>query len=122
MSNYLEINPLVKSRSHGGIGQFEILASLVSPLAQAGADVFQSYNEGKQSKAELKQRQREFQTYSTIYQQQMASHEKREAIAQVVAAQQAKLRARYQSEWLPYVTGVVVIGGLVLVALASLRD
>ena len=103
------------------MGQAELIAAALGPLATGGADVYRTYAEGKQGKSELKQRQREFDSLSKLYEKQQTATERQQAIAAATAVRQAQISGQVQSGYAPYILGAVAIGGLALVAIAMAR-
>lgn len=103
------------------LGQADIVAAVLGPLAVGGADVYRTYTEGEQSKEELEQRQREFEQLSQLYREQQKMQQKQHALATAAALRQEQVRSSYQAGYMPYLVGAIAIGGLALVAIAVVR-
>lgn len=103
-----------------GLGQAEIIAAIAGPLVTGGADVYRTYSEQKQTKAELRQREKEFKGLLPVIKQQSESQERQAALAAIAAIRQTQAEARAQAEGTPYLFGAVALGGLALVAIAAL--
>ncbi len=104
-----------------GLGQANIVAAIVGPLAVGGADAYRTYAESSQGKKELKQRQREFTALSRLYERQQIAAERQQALYAVTSLRRAQISSASQAGYAPYLLGAVAIGGLALVAIAMAR-
>ena len=109
-------------RSSSGIGNYAAaIAAIVGPLVQGGADVTQTIFEGRQNKAELKQRGREFEAMAPILREQARSAERQNALANIAALRQQQIRSSAASAYAPYVLGAFVAGGIALVLIVKAK-
>lgn len=97
-----------------GLGQAEIVAAIVGPLATGGADAYRTYAESKFSKDELKQRAIEFAQMTQFQKERAEAADQQRIVAQHMAMQKAELQRAWWERNLP-----LVVGGVVLVALAA---
>ncbi len=105
----------------GALGQADVIAAILGPVATGGADIYRTYSDSKQNKDELKQREREFQSLSKLYDRQQVAQKQQAAIAAATSLRQSQIRATASSGYAPYVFGAFAIGGLALVAIAMAR-
>jgi hypothetical protein len=103
---------LLMNQLHG-LGQAEILAAIIGPLATGGADAYRTYEEGRYSKKELKQRKVEFAQMSQLERERFEAADRARLVAQHTALQQKALRGAWWERNLP-----LIVGGSVLAVLA----
>lgn len=108
-----QLNDLLNPGGHSAA----LVAAVVGPLATGGADVYKTYADSKQGRSELKQRQREFEATSKLYESQQGSVERQQALATIAAIRGEQSASQNLARYAPYLFGAVVIGGLVLVAI-----
>jgi len=104
-----------------GLGQGEIIASLVGPLVQGGADIFRTIEEGKTVKKELKQRQQEALIAQTSEREQLSAMERQQALATAVSLRQTQASQAFWSQYMPYIFGGVGVLALSLVAISAVK-
>ena len=96
-----------------GLGQAEIVAAILGPVVTGGADIYRTHQEGKISKEELKQRQREFVELSRLQQEQLEARERSDIVRRHSDLQQRALSSAWWQRNLP-----LFIGGGLLITLA----
>ena len=102
---------LQMSQVHG-LGQAEIVAAILGPLVTGGADIYRTSEEGKFSKDQLKQRQREFEASAKFQQEQFEAEERARIMGRHAAVQQSAIRSAWLQQNMP-----LIIGGGLLIAL-----
>ena len=103
--SYLAMNQLQ------GLGYADIVAAVVQPLAQGGADIYRTYSESEQSQDELKQRRRELAAMQVLYSDQLRYQERQQALGAALAMRKAQISGAYQTSYAPYLLGAAAVGG-----------
>jgi hypothetical protein len=111
---------LLLSQLHG-LGQAEIIAAIVGPLATGGADAYRTYAEADFSKKELKQRQKEFASMSDLERARFEAANQARIIAQHAAVQQKAIQGAWWERNLPLIVGGTVLAVLAVAAATSGR-
>jgi len=99
-----------------GLGQAEIIAAIIGPLATGGADAYRTYEEGKYSKKELKQRAIEFERMSQFQKERAAAADQARLVSAHMAAQRGALQRAWWERNLPLIVGGTVIAILAVAA------
>ncbi len=105
----------------GGLGSAAIVASLVAPLATAGADAYRTYADSSLSKSELKQRRREFEQQAEFARIQQQSADRQHAAGTVLALRQQQYALRQGGQIAPYVLGAIAFVSLAFVGISLAR-
>lgn len=100
-----------------GLGYAQVIGSILGPLVAGGTDIYRTYTESKQSKEELKARERELQAMLPVLRDQ----QKQAALQAAVALRQTQAQAASQASYAPYLLGAVAAVALALVAIAAAR-
>ena len=105
--------------AQSGLGYAQVISAILGPLVEGGVATYAISQQSKQSKTELKQRQRELIVQQKLAVQQLAAQERTHAIAQQAAIQQAQIAQARAAKAAPFVVGAVGLGvaGLVLATL-----
>jgi len=101
---------------HGLGNAATVIASVVGPAAQAGADIFRTTQEKKIAEKELKQRRAESATYAELSREALEASERQQVLAQALALRQAQARRAQTQTYMPYYLG---LGALALLAVAA---
>jgi len=106
-----------------GLGYVQAIAAILGPLVEGGVGVFAVQQQGKQAKAELKQRKRELGVQQKIAMQQLRAQERTHALAQQASIQQARIAQVRAAKAGPFVVGAIGLGvaGIALAAILKPR-
>jgi len=104
-----------------GLGQGEVIAALVGPLVQGGADIFRTIEESKASKKELKARQQEALIAQTTERERLAALERQGALATAAAIRQSQASQAFWAQYMPYIFGGVGLLALSFVAVSAVK-
>lgn len=103
------------------LGYADVIAAIVGPLATGGADAYRTYEEGRYSKKELKQRKVEFAQMSQLEKERFEAEQRAQLVAQHAETQRKALQGAWWERNLPLIVGGGVLVALALAAAASGR-
>jgi len=104
-----------------GLGQAEVIAALVGPLVQGGADIYRTVEESKAAKKELKARQQEALIAQTTERERLAALERQSALATAAAIRQSQASQAFWAQYMPYIFGGVGLLALSFVAVSAVK-
>ena len=105
-----------------GLGYADIIAAIIGPLAQGGADIYGTTVEAKLAKKELKQRQQEAAAQQEFDREQLKAQERQRALDQTLSIRQAQIRSAQLAQYMPYVLPAVGILALAVVTAVVVRS
>ena len=112
--SYYEVGP-----AQTGIGYAPAIAAILGPVVEGGAAAYGVYTSGKQGKAELRQRRREYQGQQELQRKAPESQREQFALAQQAAIQQEQIKAAYGGRNWPYIMAAIGIAALALISIAA---